>query len=561
MLMSFRRSIVRLIAALTLILPSVAAAQTIYPRGIVNAASFVSPGLPGGGIAQGSVFAIFGSSLGPTSSPPLTAFPLATMLGGVSIKVSQGATSVNAIPLYVSPGQLNAIMPSNAPLGLDSVQVTFNGKAGNASPVRVVASSVGVFSVNQAGTGPVAMYNFITAANQPLNTNQAPAQPGQVVTLYGTGLGAAIGADNTAPVVQNLPITIQISVGGQTASALYYGRTSCCAGIDQVDFTVPLTAPSGCWVPVYAQTNGAIVSNVVTMAIAGVGANCFDGLNPSQQNFLKGGKIGALVALRSSVHEDIGVLSTVDVTTDYAGILASSELGGATAFNPFLSHPPAGTCTVYTMAGDIFGNTTALPGTLSTGKMLDTGTTFSLTGSGGTSQLTSLLPSPVNAAFIATTINGFSGGPPLVLNPGAFTFAGPGGNDVPAYSTSFTMPAGVTWTNRDQVATFKRSQPLSLTWTGGNAGQTVSIVGGVVDLPTNSSALFQCTALPGASSFTVPPAILSTLPATRALASQSKSVLYVGTLNTGSSASFTTTGLDSAVMLPMVLNGRPVTIQ
>jgi len=104
-----------------------------------------APGLPGGAIAQGSIFSIFGTNLGPASSPAL-AFPLVTTLGGVSIKVTQGTNSVNAIPLFVSPGQINALMPSNTPLGLVSVQATLNGKTGNPSPVRVVASSLGIFS-------------------------------------------------------------------------------------------------------------------------------------------------------------------------------------------------------------------------------------------------------------------------------------------------------------------------------------------------------------------------------------------------------------------------------
>jgi hypothetical protein len=171
-----------------------------------------------------------------------------------------------------------------------------------------------------------------------------------------------------------------------------------------------------------------------------------------------------------------------------------------------------------------------------------------------------LIP-PVNAAFLGSTVTGLTLSPGLLLNPGAFTFSGPGGQNVPAFSTSFNMPAVITWTNRDQVATINRTQPLTVTWTGASASQSVSIVGGVVDLPTNSSALFQCVAPSGASSFTVPPAILSTLPATRALPSQSKSVLFVGALPGGSSSAFTTAGLNSAVVLPIVLSGRPVTLQ
>lgn len=47
----------------------VCSAQLIAPRGIVNAASFMPAALPGGPIAQGSLFSIFGVNLGPNSSP------------------------------------------------------------------------------------------------------------------------------------------------------------------------------------------------------------------------------------------------------------------------------------------------------------------------------------------------------------------------------------------------------------------------------------------------------------------------------------------------------------
>jgi uncharacterized protein (TIGR03437 family) len=156
---------VRLSIGIAFLFAGAAAAQTIYPHGIVNAASFVPPGLPGGGIAQGSVFSIFGKNLGPSSSPSL-AFPLSTTLGGVSIKVTQGTNSFSAIPLYVSPGQINALLPSNTPLGMVSMRVTVNGQTGNPSPIRVVASSLGIFAANQGGLGPGALFNFVTQSNQ-----------------------------------------------------------------------------------------------------------------------------------------------------------------------------------------------------------------------------------------------------------------------------------------------------------------------------------------------------------------------------------------------------------
>src|SRR4051812_44507652 len=123
-------------------------AQTpaIYPRGVVNAASYMAPGLPAGGIARGSVFTLFGRRLGPATAAQVSSFPLDTKLGGVAITITQGATVLNAIPIFVNAGQINAIMPSNAPLGMVSIRVINNNVPSNPSPVRVVASNFGIFT-------------------------------------------------------------------------------------------------------------------------------------------------------------------------------------------------------------------------------------------------------------------------------------------------------------------------------------------------------------------------------------------------------------------------------
>src|SRR5580698_6832343 len=82
----------------------------VYNRGTVNAASLAPPGLPNGPIALGSVFSVFGENLGPAQSPALS-FPLSPTLGGVSLSITQSGATTQAYPLYVSPGQINAVMP------------------------------------------------------------------------------------------------------------------------------------------------------------------------------------------------------------------------------------------------------------------------------------------------------------------------------------------------------------------------------------------------------------------------------------------------------------------
>lgn len=201
---------------LCLLVISASAQPLLYYRGAVNAASFMPQGLPGGGIAQGSLFSLFGQGLGPTTPAGQLTFPLATTIGGASITVTQGSTSVHAIPLYVSRFQINAVMPSDAPLGWASVRVTVNGIESNPLPVRIVTDAFGIFTISGAGIGPAVVQNYINPATQPVNSPKATAAPGQVLTLWGTGLGPVTGGDDVAPPAGNLPASVAVFVGGAT---------------------------------------------------------------------------------------------------------------------------------------------------------------------------------------------------------------------------------------------------------------------------------------------------------------------------------------------------------
>jgi hypothetical protein len=62
---------------------SAGAQPVINPNGIVNSASYLAPGLPGSGIAQGSIFTISGKGLGPaTATAAPGVFPLSHHAGG-----------------------------------------------------------------------------------------------------------------------------------------------------------------------------------------------------------------------------------------------------------------------------------------------------------------------------------------------------------------------------------------------------------------------------------------------------------------------------------------------
>ena len=148
------------VATLTLSAPCILSAEPlIFYRGIVNAASFVPPGPPHSAIARGSIFTIFGRDLGPAEGVKASAFPLQPALAGSSVELCRDDQCFAAIPIFVRADQINAVMPSNAPLGWLSARVTYEGETGNFAPVQVVESSFGAFSANGPGYGPAIAFN------------------------------------------------------------------------------------------------------------------------------------------------------------------------------------------------------------------------------------------------------------------------------------------------------------------------------------------------------------------------------------------------------------------
>ena len=535
----------------------------IYSRSIYNAASYMPAGIPAGAIARGSIFSLFGTRIGPAQPATANSFPLGTTLGGVSLNVVQGATTVSAIPLYVSATQINAIMPSNAPLGNASIQVVVGNFRSNMHPVRIANSAFGIFTALGTGIGPGILQNFIAADNQPINSPTITAQNGQVITLWGTGLGPVTGGDNVAPKAGNLPVQTEVFVGGKSAAVLYSGRTPCCSGVDQIVFKVPDDAPSGCWVPVYVRTAGTTVSNFVSMAIQPSGGVCTTDVLPQISSIaVKGGTFGKAIVIRATTRHDVGTRVPVDVTADYHASFALSPKPGPFPFNPTLAFPPSGTCTVYALQGDML-NGDPLPGMLPDVPPLDFGAALVLTGPQGPRTLASTFSGLAGAhvGYIGGAISNNILPSTLYLEPGSYTVSGVGGQDIGAFSTSFTIPQPLTWTNRDQLTFVNRTQPLTISWNGGDSGQVVVIMGYGEDLPTNASAAFVCIAPRGASSFTVPPDILSNLPPTRTNPLQSKDVIYLGTMPGSSVQNINAKGLDQGLSSFYLINGKTVVLQ
>jgi len=154
----------------------------LNPIGVVNAASYqpVTASL-----APGELITLFGTGLSSATLAMQGGQVFPTTLGGVSVSIDGIACPI----YYVSSTQLSVIVPyavASNMTGLANIQVTNNGAKSNIVQVYLTDAAPGAFSQNTNGIGLAAAVHAATGA---LITTSAPAQPGEYISLFVTGLG------------------------------------------------------------------------------------------------------------------------------------------------------------------------------------------------------------------------------------------------------------------------------------------------------------------------------------------------------------------------------------
>jgi uncharacterized protein (TIGR03437 family) len=522
---------------------------TITSGQVTNAASYAIPDLPSGALARGGMIVIKGSNLGPAQLQIINSFPLVTSLAGTSIKATVAGTTVDLYMIYTSAAQLAAILPSSTPAGTGTITVTYNGQTSAASPIRVVQSAFGIFTLNEAGSGPGVFQNANSGTDQPVNTLTVPARPGQLAIIWGTGLGPITANEAEKPQPGDLSTPVEVFVGGRPATITYKGRSGCCAGIDQIVFTVP-AGVEGCYVPVVVKT-GDIVSNFVTMSIAPQGSNaCTDltGLTGAQlESAQRTGsfRVGGISLNRSVTKITAPGLGSFETKADtgagsfyrydFNQLIRAQSIG-----SPYAAS--LGSCTLFTSRN-------ATPGTpvdVVRPTELDAGPAINITGPRGAKTLTK--QQGIYTATLSSgtpNIPGLPGGgtgTPDYLEPGAYTISAAGGsgdNSVGAFSVNMTIPQLLNWTNMEAVESVNRAAGQNITWTGGDPNGYVNILG--ASSTTNSSSIFICVERTSAGSFNIPSYVLSALPATTG-----QNIGFLSVSGVSQVAPFTAPRLDAA---------------
>ncbi len=224
-------------------LPAQAYDATAFTRAnaTVNAASYQGPQL-----AAESIVAAFGNAMAISVAVAPTV-PLPLSLAGTSISVQDSAGVNRLAPLFfVSPGQINYLIPAGTALGAANVTITSGDGTNSTGALEIVKVASGLFTANANSLGVAAavvfrvkadgaqsyetLSQFDATRNQFVATpiDLGPAGEQVFLLLFGTGARFNSGLANAS-----------CKIGGVDAPVLYVGAQGDLIGLDQANVAVP----------------------------------------------------------------------------------------------------------------------------------------------------------------------------------------------------------------------------------------------------------------------------------------------------------------------------------
>ena len=224
---------------------------------VLSAASFQAP------IEAGSWVMIQGTNLANDTrlwkTSDFAGNNLPTSLDGVTVTIDGKAAFVE----YISPTQINVQAPSDGATGAVNVVVTNNGLASAPATAQLQTAAPAFFMTPTSNVIASVLPNYTPV------TSGAPAMPGDLVVLWGTGFGPTNPPTAAGTVVSNAPATSTIpivTVGGIQVPVVSSVLTTGTVGLYQITIQLPASVPTGA-VAVQASIAGAQTQVGVTIFI------------------------------------------------------------------------------------------------------------------------------------------------------------------------------------------------------------------------------------------------------------------------------------------------------
>ncbi len=238
----------------------------VIPAVTVQSAAAIEYTVPADSIAS-----IYGINLASTTASAPSQ-PLPTVLGGVSLMVTDASgVQLPAPLLYVSPTQINFVVPDGTAAGNATFTVS-NGATTSTATGVVQSVAPALFSVDGSGTGTAAATAIQTQAGNPQMQTAVPvyqcgdsgcssvpvslsASAPVYVSFYGTGIRNRSSLSN-----------VSVSVNGMNQQVLYAGPSPNFTGLDQVNVLLNPSL-SGAGVSSVTLTVDGQTTNTVTNTI------------------------------------------------------------------------------------------------------------------------------------------------------------------------------------------------------------------------------------------------------------------------------------------------------
>jgi len=255
---SYNIGVFRAWLALAVLFAGIARGQapSYSPAGVVSTASYTN-----GPFAPNSMVTIFGSNLA-RSAQGITQADIQNNMLPTNLDVTQVMVDNVPAPLfYVSPGQINFVLPGTVGPASPVLRVVREGLVGPAITLPLVPAAPALFLLPAAPA-----YIIATRADYSAITPDAPAHAGDIVVIWATGLGKT--QRNPAP--GELPnytspladmTALQVTIGGaplDPARILYAGLTPLSAALYQINLILPATLPGDPEIRVFVGGQGSL---------------------------------------------------------------------------------------------------------------------------------------------------------------------------------------------------------------------------------------------------------------------------------------------------------------
>jgi uncharacterized protein (TIGR03437 family) len=240
---------------------------------IISAAPVSAASFNGAQFAPESIIALFGNELAPAAEAA-SSVQLPTSLQGTSVKVLDKNNVERLAPLFfVSPNQLNLLLPPCTAPGAAKLTVTTQTGATLSCMTQVEAAAPALFTANSTGQGlaaaialrikpdgtqsfsAVGQYDLVSQRVVPVPIDLGAEGDQTFLLLFGTGLRG-----------RSELSAVSVRIGGSALAPQFVGAQGNLAGLDQMNVPLPRGLAGRGEVSIQVTVDG-LIANPVTVTI------------------------------------------------------------------------------------------------------------------------------------------------------------------------------------------------------------------------------------------------------------------------------------------------------